>query len=96
MSEWLDKGKLTVDVGLTHPFPGLDQFTGHDVRGVFIAPGDTVSNYDTAITYTSSTDNQPKLLNPDGYTRWWNPVEFGVFPPIFSYTPGALGTSVGR
>ena len=92
VSEWFDQGKLTVDVGLSHPFPGLDMYTGHDVRGVFIAPGDSTASFNSDIRYSSLLADQPKFLNADGLTRWFNPSEFGGVPPIFSYTPGALGT----
>jgi hypothetical protein len=92
-SEWLSEGKLKVDVKLTHPFPGLDQYTGHDVRGIFIAPGDTTASFNPSLHFTSiKEDSFPKLLNADGLTRWWNPDEFTGGAPIFSYIPGKLGT----
>lgn len=93
VSKWMSEGKLTVDVRLTHPFPGLHQYTGHDVRGIFIAPGEIQSNFDSAVIYTSLLGDQPRLLNADGCTRWWNPLEFPAGPPIFSYIPGKLGTN---
>jgi hypothetical protein len=38
---------------------------------------------------------EPRLINPDGLTRWWNPVEFLGFAP-FGYKPGGLlGTPGG-
>ena len=30
---------LSLDIELTHPFPGLDQFTGFDVRGIVLLNG---------------------------------------------------------
>ena len=38
-----------------------------------------------------------RLLNPDGYSRWWNPAEFPSNGTIFGYTDGLLGApdSVG-
>ena len=37
-------------------------------------------------------EGDTRLLNPDGYTRWWNPAEFPVNNgTIFSYTDGLLG-----
>jgi hypothetical protein len=92
LSKWPTEGKLAVDVKLTHPFPGLNQYTGHDVRGVFIAPGDTTGNFDQFVVYASRTGEQPKLLNADGLTRWYNPSEFPAGPPLFAYGPGKLGT----
>ena len=77
------------DVGLTHPFPGLDRYTGFDVRGVFMHDGDLVSSEDSAITYAG--DGSARLLNADGYTRWMNASEFTT-KGILGYTPGALGS----
>ncbi|HDS30359.1 MAG TPA: hypothetical protein ENN67_04865 [Firmicutes bacterium] len=31
------------------------------------------------------------MLNPDGYTRWWNANEFTDPLPIFSFKPGKMG-----
>jgi hypothetical protein len=90
VSEWMSEGKLKVDVRLTHPFPGLDQYTGHDVRGIFIAPGDASSNFNHNVLFTSLSEDHPRLLNADGLTRWWNPPEFTGGAPIFSYIPGKL------
>jgi hypothetical protein len=42
------------------------------------------------MTYPVSGTNTV-LTNPDGWTRWYNAVEF-TDPGIFGYTPGALGT----
>ncbi|HEX9744975.1 MAG TPA: hypothetical protein VGB30_06065, partial [bacterium] len=81
---------IDVDVNLTHPFPGLDQFSGFDVRGIFIVPG-IVSGYsDPNIVHSSP--GQTYLINADGWTRWWNPDEFPIGDNIFSYRDGKLGT----
>jgi len=89
VENWLTEGLLDVNVTLTHPFPGLDYYTGFDVLGVFINYGDTTGLHDPGIFYTTSPDN-PRLLNPDGYTRWFNPVEFEL-PGILGFTEGTLG-----
>ncbi len=94
-SEWLTLGHLPVDVTLIHPFPGLAQFTGADVRGVFITTGDQTMNYDTDLVYTDFGVNSPWLANPDGYTRWMNPVEFADDGTLWTNTPGALGLGSG-
>ncbi len=80
---------IDVDVGLRHPFPGLDQFTGFDVRGVFMHDGEYTSAEDSSATYAGPS--VPRLLNPDGYTRWMNWSEFPTYG-VLGYTEGALGT----
>jgi hypothetical protein len=83
-------GLIQIDVGLTHPFPGLNQYTGFDVMGVFRHEGSYVSNYDAAMSW-----GQPGvdgvLLNADGLTRWFNISEFTT-PGILGYVPGSAGT----
>ena len=34
--------------------------------------------------------NETRLINPDGYTRWWNPMEF-TYSGIYGYLPGYFG-----
>ena len=63
---------VEVDVRLHHPFPGLKEYTGFDVRGIFITPG-SVSGYDDhGIRHPAKSKTY--LLNTDGWTRWWNPT----------------------
>jgi outer membrane protein assembly factor BamB len=81
---------INVDIGLRHPFLGLKQFTGFDVCGVLISNGSANGFDDSSLLMTG--DGDTRLLNPDGYTRWWNPAEFPVNNgTIFSYTDGLLG-----
>jgi len=104
--DYMATGRIDLNVSLTHPFPGADLYTGFDVLGVFITDGHydllsqpavTVSDgvllyneQDIAIDPALLTD--AVLLNPDGYTRWWNQDEFDEPDmKIFSYIPGALG-----
>ena len=91
ISQWFTDGLISVDVGLKHPFPGLDEYTGFDVYGVFVAPGTLNGQYDSNVAYTNGFD-EPILLNADGYTRWMNPVEFPSNGTIFRFVPGKLGT----
>ncbi|MFH1675375.1 MAG: hypothetical protein ABIC40_00010, partial [bacterium] len=91
ITEWFSLGKIGVDVGLKHPFPGLDQYTGFDVYGVFVAQGSISGEYDTDVAYTNG-DDESILLNPDGYTRWMNPVEFVENGKFFNFITGKLGT----
>ncbi len=89
-TELKTQGLLSLEMGLLHPFPGFDQFTGFDVYGVFIGPGSMYGQYDSDVVYTNGVDDAI-LLNADGYTRWMNPTEFPDTGKIFDFTPGALG-----
>ncbi len=82
--------EIEVDIGLRHPFLGLNQFTGFDVCGIFITNGSVTGFSDPAIMMPG--EGETRLLNPDGYSRWWNPTEFPVNPgTIKGYTDGLLG-----
>ncbi len=95
MSEWETEGRLDVDVALTHPFPGLDQYSGFDVMGVLISPGGLIGQHDSDISYSDGMDDII-LLNADGYTRWYNPDEWASGTGIFDFVPGALGMGSGN
>jgi len=84
---------IPVDVGLQHPFPGLDVYTGFDVIGVFMSDGSAAYLGPDGFPVAGPEDQQ--LLNPDGYTRWFNQFEFkqaGGQMPLLGYVPGKLGT----
>ncbi len=90
---------VAVDVTLRHPFPGLNQYRGFDVRGIFIADGSQTAGFDPSAAYANWFDAAPGvptsesvLLNADGYTRWWNPGEFTSVGTVLGYTQGALAT----
>jgi len=83
-----EKTVLDITVQLTHPFPDFPQFTGFDVRGILIARTGTGGFSDADLI--TPTDADFRLINADGYTRWWNPREFPG-DDILSYTDGALG-----
>ena len=88
---------IEADIGLRHPFLGLTEFTGFDVCGIFITNG-SIGGFDDPDLLMPG-DGDTRLLNPDGYSRWWNPSEFPVNNgTIFGYTDGLLGTpdSIGR
>jgi hypothetical protein len=81
---------LDANIGLKHPFLGLAQFTGFDVCGIFITNGSVSGFSDPDLRMAGEGDT--RLLNPDGYTRWWNPAEFPHGDNILSYKDGLLGT----
>ncbi len=90
-SEFMDTGRIDIRVILHHPFPGQTVYNGFDVCGIFITEGSIASPYDPDLTY-ASPEQDPTLLNPDGYTRWMNPTEF-LTGNVFGYEPGFWGTS---
>jgi hypothetical protein len=89
-------GLFAADVTLKHPFPSLPRFRGFDVRGAFLADGSIPSLYDPTGIFADPDPaaNEARLLNADGYMRWFNPTEFSLGGlRIFQYIPTALGTT---
>ncbi len=80
---------LQVDISLTHPFPDLPQVPGFDVHGILFTKGNAITLYSANAVVAGP--NEPRLINADGYTRWWNPTEF-VVPGMFGYIDGAYGS----
>ncbi len=73
---------LDFDITITHPVPNSD-IRVFDMRGILMGLGDTLSaSSDAGLVYTGP--DGIRLLNSDGYTRWWNAVEFTT-PGIFGY-----------
>jgi len=73
---------LDFDLTITHPVPGSN-LRGFDVRGILMGPGETMAaQSDPSLVYCSLDGT--RLLNADGYTRWWNAVEF-TDPGLFGY-----------
>jgi hypothetical protein len=93
LSDWFTEGRVNCTVTLHHPFPGLNQYHGFDVWGVFMHNGASQLNYES-LTYPrgpAAMEDEGVLLNADGYTRWFNQVEFGGGGvPLLSYYPGKL------
>ncbi len=81
---------IEADIGLRHPFLGLDEFSGFDVCGIVISNGSYTGYSDTDIRIAGPGDFY--LVNADGHARWWNPEEFPVNQgTMFSYNDGLLG-----
>ncbi len=82
---------IEADIGLRHPFLGLNEFTGFDVAGILITNG-SVSGFDDPDLVMAGADDT-HLLNPDGFSRWWNPAEFPHGYTMMTYNDGLLGTA---
>jgi len=80
-------GKLVFDLGLSHPLLNNFGFRAFDCRGIIMSSGNMVGLHDPTMHYPSST--QTHMINPDGYTRWWNQSEFTTVNTLFGYTEGA-------
>lgn len=80
---------IQVDISLKHPFPNAPQLAGFDVRGILFTRGGSMTLTDPELVL--SNPNEPRLVNADGYTRWWNPKEF-PFQSLLGYVDGKYGT----
>ncbi|HEX9746209.1 MAG TPA: hypothetical protein VGB30_12355 [bacterium] len=94
-SGFQSSGRILMDLTLRHPFPGLLQFTGADVKGVFITSGTNSLEYEPGVNFTDFGINDAYMANPDGYTRWMNPNEFDEDGKIFTFVTGTLGKKSG-
>ncbi|MCX6646848.1 MAG: hypothetical protein NTY09_10940 [bacterium] len=86
-------GVFFVDITIKHPFPGLDEFTGFDLRAIFITGGDYT--FPVSGHSISWNGNHIKLLYADGYTNLFNPTDFPSDLPVpfaLKYTPGNFAT----
>ncbi len=91
VTDFQTEGKLACTVTIKHPLEGVDKFHGFDVWGVFIHNGGSQLNYNL-LYYANGpfvAFNEAYLLNPDGYTRWFNMPEFdGNGSPLLEFWPG--------
>ncbi|HEX9744115.1 MAG TPA: hypothetical protein VGB30_01700 [bacterium] len=74
---------FVLDITLTHPL-SAQKFSGFDITGILITPG----SLNVGPLVFANAD-ETRLLNADGYSRWWNPTEF-TQPGMFGYTKGNL------
>jgi len=85
----LPDGAISIDLTLKHPFPGLEQFTGFDVRGILVTGSDY--EFPESGRKIAWGNQNLKLLNADGYTSLFNPTDFPENPDvpyILRYTKG--------
>jgi hypothetical protein len=101
-----NNGDDTVDltVRITHPFPGLPQYTGFDVKGIIMFNGSyewiPPDWFDAPplpspcmISWRELGD--PEVLNADGYAYRWSTVyDSGSDLPIFNYWKGKYASGV--
>lgn len=85
----LPSGFIDVDIAITHPFPNSD-LRIFDTRLILMGMGNTIiSGIDPGLTYPALDGF--RLLNADGYSRWWNANEFTT-EGFFGFLPSSLGT----
>jgi len=84
---WVD---ADFDVTLNHPLPGMPEYNGYDVRGIFVGTGSSALHYGNGLRIASPMYDQI-MTNPDGYTRWFNPIEFGT-SGVLGFTKGTFQT----
>ncbi len=83
---------ISLDVTIKHPFPGLSYYSGFDVRGIVLGSADTIDPTNPTRRWAGGPDSL-KLLNADGWTRWWNPSEFENNGTVFSFRDGYYATN---
>jgi hypothetical protein len=88
----LPNNHMIVDLIITHPLPGMDQYSIFDVRGIMMFPGTSIPYSDINLVFSSG--DEPRMMNPDGYTRWWNPKEFPG-TNLMGFHAGMLGQPGG-
>ncbi|MCX6646192.1 MAG: hypothetical protein NTY09_07535 [bacterium] len=86
------EGYIEVNFGIRHPIPGNPISRAFDLRGILISNGTKASVHDPTAIYADV--DETRLVNADGYTRWWNAQEFTSFECLFGYTKGQMGFPV--
>ena len=88
-SKYFDTGRLDVTISMHHPLPGYSEYGIFDTWFVFLHHGADTLNYQN-LSYADETGfDSAVVLNPDGFTRWYNFTEFdGMGIPILGYYPG--------
>jgi len=80
-------GLFSLNITLTHPFETKPKFSGFDVKGILMTPG----SLEISPLIFADVD-ETRLLNANGYTRWWNPTEF-TQSGVLGYTDGVLANA---
>lgn len=98
----LPNGDVSMDVSITHPFDD-PQFTGFDVRGIIMFEGhrqypDNELRIKAGLepwnekvtpmqTWSDHELGDAELMNPDGWTTYWSPTEYGLSNMDTKYMP---------
>lgn len=91
---------IACTVQIEHPLVSIpdvfeaSEFTGFDVKGIVMFPG-TKEYPATGIITQDILGNDGKVLNAEGYSRWWNPVEFAEGEFLETYVEGKMGLFPG-
>jgi len=87
-------GSLLVDVQFEHPFSGLMNLTGFDVRGIAMFNGSHVFP-DSGLNTPDSGAGEGELVNADGYTTLYNSSTAGSGPGgLQGYIKGKLASII--
>jgi len=85
-------GTKTFDIEISHPFEGLEQFTGFDVRGITLFNGSATFS-EAGVTVPDASQGDGELINADGYTGLYNSTTVGAGPGgLQGYLPGKFST----
>ena len=89
---------LLVDFQVNHPFPGMTVYTAFDMRGIMMFEGNVEFPELGVVTQLYEPGSgQAAMLNAEGYTTLWNPVDFaegsGNFL-ILEYSAGKFSSPV--
>ncbi len=86
-------GNLLVDVRISHPFVGMANLTGFDVRGIAMFNGSKVFP-ESGVVKSVASLGEGEIVNPDGYTTLYNPTTAGGGPGgLQGYIRGKCGTA---
>jgi hypothetical protein len=106
----MGNGVVEVEIGITHPFPGLMQYTGFDVKGIIMFNG-SISYSSTGgdfsyrlygehpelfpIRFNVALAGDWELLNEDGFSFYWSPAYVsGGEWPMFNYIEGKFSNGL--
>jgi hypothetical protein len=89
--QFLPDNKFSALMVITHPFPALKEYSGFDVRGIFISKG--AYNFPGFGKDMAWGPDVPRMLTYDGYTSLFNPNDYPqTTPPALGYIPGQKAT----
>jgi len=90
---------IAATIKIEHPLKSggdfdANYFTGFDVKGIIMFPG--TYQFPTAAVITQDlSKGEGRVLNADGYSRWWNPTEFSEGDFLRAYVEGKLAIPKG-